>query len=230
MTKVALDPPKRLGRRQQQRGTETIGRIEQAVGVVEPSPTAAGRAVRNRSFTPSWVISSCSPDTPMPTVQCGRSLRSISIFWNSARWSYASRLCFDRAEVDLERLVARQEVRLDELGAHIVARLLHRVAAKLHAGGEVELLGVAEQVAVVPAGIEVDAKIGRIGRADVDRMQRPLGHVDRRSGSCRRGPGDRPARCAPPRRRRVAARSARAASILVGLKRWPGCSSRRRRT
>ena len=77
-----------------------------------------------------------------------------------------------------ERLIAGQEVRLDELDAEIVAGPSHRVAAELDAGGEVELLGVAEQVAVVPADGGVDAEIGRVGRADIDRVQRPLRDVD----------------------------------------------------
>ena len=57
----------------------------------------------------------------------------------------------DRAEIHLQRLIARQEVRFDELGANIVAGLRHGIAAELDAGGEVELLGVAEQIAVMPA-------------------------------------------------------------------------------
>ena len=90
----------------------------------------------------------------MLTVQWGRNLRLIAIFWISASLVVGVKALLHRAQIDLERLIARQEVRLDELGAHIVAGLLHRAAAELHAGGQVELLGVAEQVAVVPSGIE----------------------------------------------------------------------------
>ena len=63
---------------------------------------------------------------------------------------------------------------------------MHGVAAELDAGGEVELLGVAEQIAVVPADGGVDAEIGGIGRADIDRVQRPFRDVDQdRDGAVR---------------------------------------------
>ena len=51
-------------------------------------------------------------------------------------------------QVELELLVAGQEVRLDELSREAIAGLGHRRAAQVHGGCQVQLLGVAEQVAV----------------------------------------------------------------------------------
>ena len=73
-----------------------------------------------------------------------------------------------RGEVELELLVAGQEVGLEELRAEPVARLGHGTAAQLHRPRQVQLLGVAEQVAVVPAGVDVEAEVGRVGDSHID--------------------------------------------------------------
>ncbi len=84
----------------------------------------------------------------------------------------------DRIQVDLQRLVARQEVRLEELRADIVARLGDRIAAQLRPGRQVQLLGIAEQVAVMPGGGEIHPEVGRIRHRRIHRMQRPLRQVE----------------------------------------------------
>jgi len=75
----------------------------------------------------------------------------------------------ERAEVDMERLIAGEEVRLDELTREVVAEAAARVAAQSRGrGGEIELLGAAEQIAVAPGDFGDAAEIGRIGGGQSD--------------------------------------------------------------
>src|SRR5690348_3854487 len=76
-----------------------------------------------------------------------------------------------RGEIQLELLISGQEIRLNELCVEPVAEAIHGGAAEIHGAGQVQLLGVAEQVTVVPAGVEVDAEVGRVGDANVDQVQ-----------------------------------------------------------
>ena len=84
----------------------------------------------------------------------------------------------DGVEVEFKLLVAGEEVGLDELRADLIAGSDDGVAAGLVGGGQVQLFSVAEQVAVVPAGGEVDAEVGRVADADIDRVQRTFGEVE----------------------------------------------------
>ena len=43
---------------------------------------------------------------------------------------------------------------------------------------QVQLFRVAEQVPVMPGGVEIDAQIGRVADTEVHRVQRPLGQVE----------------------------------------------------
>ena len=69
----------------------------------------------------------------------------------------------DRIQIDFQRLVALQEIGFEELRAHRVAGPGHGIAAQLGRRRQVELFGVAEQIAVVPGGGEIDAQIGGVG-------------------------------------------------------------------
>ena len=86
---------------------------------------------------------------------------------------------FNGVEIDFQRLVARQEVRFQKLRADLIAGPDDGIAAGLHRRRQVQLLGIAEQVAVVPGGGEVDPEIGGVGNAEIHRMQRPLGQIER---------------------------------------------------
>ena len=79
-----------------------------------------------------------------------------------------------RAEIELQRLIARQEIRLDELAGQVVARLGLGAAAARKSGADIELLGIAEQVAVRPGRDGVNSEVGRVRGAERDGVLRPL--------------------------------------------------------
>ena len=153
ITKVALEPPNDWVGVTSSDGTEAVGRIQQAVGVVvfRRQRQADQIVVVLDTFLGDLLLLAAEADADRPV---GRQLAVELDLLRQRLLVVGVQALLDRAEVDLQRLIARQEVRLDELGADIVAGLLHRIAAELDAGGEVELLGVAEQIAVVPADVE----------------------------------------------------------------------------
>ena len=70
----------------------------------------------------------------------------------------------DRTGIDLQRLVAVEEIGFDELPINIISRASQCCTAALHGRRQVQLLGIAKQIAVRPARRQIGAKIGRISR------------------------------------------------------------------
>ena len=86
---------------------------------------------------------------------------------------------FQRAELELERLVPPPEVRLDELPGQVVADIRRSGAAQVdHGSGKVELLGVPKEVAVRPARAHAGAEVRGVGRRQAEHAAGSLLHVE----------------------------------------------------
>ena len=89
-------------------------------------------------------------------------------------------LLLQGAHIELERLIAKAILGLDQLRGDVVAQSRRRAAAQAgHAGRKIELLRVAEQVAVRPRRAAAAAQVGRIGDGKSDRVGQALLHVER---------------------------------------------------
>ena len=88
-------------------------------------------------------------------------------------------LLLDGTQVELERLVASPEFGLDELRRDVVTQPFGRSAAGAgHAGRKVELLGIAEQIAVRPCGADAATQVGGIGRGKPNRMAQAFVRIE----------------------------------------------------
>src|SRR5262249_2052207 len=89
-------------------------------------------------------------------------------------------LLLERADIELELLVAVQELGLHELRVQVVAEPGGRAAANADYGcKQVELLGVAEQVAIAPGHFSACAEVGRKGGRETNDVLQALLDIER---------------------------------------------------